>query len=794
PESDLTRAVSQVGLNKMVEGGNGYEQIFHDEKDEEENFDDDEDKQIEGFVKAKQKSKSKTDYKQQQANPPGATGVTQLLQSMGLALQQSQQQTPLQQQQIQALQQQLAGSAEFIRDVTVINDATIITITVNVSSRSLKRSPQIFQLTTELLSAYAISNSVITVAAPIVIITRKPYFWIIRNWVISIISECQFRSIRRIWGDFGPVSVYDIVGCAVVDVTSIIAVVVSQDEEETEHGKGFLRDIIVDEAWEVKLDKDLTKLQAAYNQLPSPITFKFIVNIIVSLVAELLILIALIVVVVIFVQLYSDVPGNIVVSGIRPALCTQIHYFAQRLLYNYSQIEVPIRVEFTHSTSPVWNDSSHVSANKNVIRQLLYGITEQFRKIHENVHFGTSDYTITKLRFIVSAIRMDIQEGLLKHSREILDSGLSLISLSKNVLIYSVIGCSVLQLILVVTNAIPWSLDVVRATTQSKKLLLLLPSQGRGSDRGDDSAEVEMQMLPSMRTGYPPIDNGRERIIEAAVALLDAIKTKESQSQINSLHSTLVQISYRQFTVEEREMIQREYTGSKDITMNDILQSGPGELGTNAQSIMNNVVGTIRRLGVQNEKENEFDKKNELDKIDIKILPPVEQSEQLKIETQLAQLQQQQSLINTQQQIGLDQNGQPILINSGTLNHDSSNNKSVKQIAGLTNDDLHERPKKGKNRMHHLISTSSDPKQHNFKTHAKEHIILRQRLTIIGDQLKVTGDVASKMIAKRNLIKLFDVHFTNADIVFGNTIPEEERTGFDEDEDEKDEQEEDDDQ
>ncbi|KAA6401934.1 MAG: hypothetical protein EZS28_002540 [Streblomastix strix] len=121
----------------------------------------------------------------------------------------------------------------------------------------------------------------------------------------------------------------------------------------------------------------------------------------------------------------------------------------------------------------------------------------------------------------------------------------------------------------------------------------------------------------------------------------------------------------------------------------------------------------------------------------------------------------------------------------------SSYNKSVKQIPGLTNYDLHERPKKGKNQMQHLISTSNDPKQHNFKTHAKEHIILRQRLTIIGDQLKVTGDVASKMIAKRNLIKLFDVHFTNADIVFGNMIPEEERTGFDEDEDEKDEEEDD---
>jgi hypothetical protein len=37
------------------------------------------------------------------------------------------------------------------------------------------------------------------------------------------------------------------------------------------------------------------------------------------------------------------------------------------------------------------------------------------------------------------------------------------------------------------------------------------------------------------------------------------------------------------------------------------------------------------------------------------------------------------------------------------------------------------------------------------------------------------------MIAKRNLIKLFDAHFTNADIMFGNTIPEEERVGLNND-------------
>ncbi|KAA6398426.1 MAG: hypothetical protein EZS28_006051 [Streblomastix strix] len=671
-------------------------------------------------------------------------------------------------------------------------------------------------------------------------------------------------------------------------------------DEETEHGKGFLREIIQDLDWEMKLEQDLTKLQAAYKQLPSPITFKFIVNIVISIVAELLILIALILIVVIFVELYSDVAGNIVMSGLRPALLAQIQYFSLRMLYNYQQIDVVSRVQFTGVTSPVWNDSSHVSNNKTIIRELLHGVLEQLRKVHAKVHYGSSNYTETddslidqlhtsrisikqtasylldnatcympieeqctvagdnnndgpfriysiqwpisglsslisrlymyveqvyhmdlnmildtdfalanrtsgsgsttgsssnttgqkgrgdtnhQFRFINSAVRNDIIQGLLKHTTEILDSGLSTIELSKNVLIYSTIGCSVLQLILVIVNAIPWSQDVVRATTQSKKLLLLLPSQGRGSDRGDDSAEVEMQMLPSMRTGYPPIDDGRERIIEAAVTLLDAIISKESQTQINSLHTTLVQISYRQFTEEEREMIQREYTGSKDITMNDILQSGPGELGSNVQSIMNNVVGGLGGSGSSNEKEKEKSGENKENE-------SKETTDLQKIETQIALLQQQQSLMNTQQQIDLDQNGKPILINAGQLNPESIGQKSVKQIPSLSNDDyLHERPKKGKNQMQHLISNSNDPKHHNFKTHAREHILLRQRLTVIGDQLKVTGDVASKMIAKRNLIKLFDAHFTNADIVFGNTIPEEERTGFDEDEDEKDDEE-----
>ncbi|KAA6394959.1 MAG: hypothetical protein EZS28_009516, partial [Streblomastix strix] len=70
------------------------------------------------------------------------------------------------------------------------------------------------------------------------------------------------------------------------------------DVDETEQIKGHLRLIIEDQLWEDIIDKDIFKLQSAYSQIPSPITLKFVINIVVSLKAEITIQIALIVVVV----------------------------------------------------------------------------------------------------------------------------------------------------------------------------------------------------------------------------------------------------------------------------------------------------------------------------------------------------------------------------------------------------------------------------------------------------------------------------------------------------------------
>ncbi|KAA6389651.1 MAG: hypothetical protein EZS28_014819, partial [Streblomastix strix] len=78
------------------------------------------------------------------------------------------------------------------------------------------------------------------------------------------------------------------------------------------------------------------------------------------------------------------------------------------------------------------------------------------------------------------------------------------------------------------------------------------------------------------------------------------------------------------------------------------------------------------------------------------------------------------------------------------------------------------------------INPNSDPHQHNYRTHAREHLIIRQRLTILGVQLHVhTDGGASRMIARRNIIRLYDVHFSNADHAYAAVIPDSEKTYVD---------------
>ncbi|KAA6353934.1 MAG: hypothetical protein EZS28_050539, partial [Streblomastix strix] len=250
----------------------------------------------------------------------------------------------------------------------------------------------------------------------------------------------------------------------------------------------------------------------------------------------------------------------------------------------------------------------------------------------------------------------------------------------------------------------------VRATTQSLKLIQLLSTDDSES-HGERGTQKEMVLIPSMMTGYSALDTGRQRIIDASLQLIDAIKEKETPQTIQSAYQQLVNATLRQFTDEENDMLSREYRGSKNVTQEKILQSGAGGKGC---------------------------------KIDLE-----DEYEQMNYTTE-----RQEDNIGNEQEKEIKIEGQSI------------NDKKEADEGVKANDQT----------LKFSINPHSDPHMHNYRTHAREHLIIRQRLTILGDQLHVETDGgASKMIARRNIIRLYDVHFSNADHAYAMTIPDNEK-------------------
>jgi hemerythrin len=59
--------------------------------------------------------------------------------------------------------------------------------------------------------------------------------------------------------------------------------------------------------------------------------------------------------------------------------------------------------------------------------------------------------------------------------------------------------------------------------------------------------------------------------------------------------------------------------------------------------------------------------------------------------------------------------------------------------------------------------------------HTQQHLLLRQRLTLLGDQLRLEN-AATTAAVRRTLVSLFDAHFTDDDLAFAETIPDAEKT------------------
>ncbi|KAA6395642.1 MAG: hypothetical protein EZS28_008833 [Streblomastix strix] len=394
--------------------------------------------------------------------------------------------------------------------------------------------------------------------------------------------------------------------------------------------RGIIRHQIEDQKWEEQLDLQINKLRYAYDQLPQPILLKHIVEIIIVFAVFIASMVSGIVVLVIYVNMYSETAGGIVISGMRPPILALMQFFMLRMIISYDTLDIIKPVEFV-TTNPIWNNSDHVSQNRTRLVELMQSASLYFQRLHTAIQFssltsgGTNDVQIDQIysvrqdtdtnaellltmkdcfltseeacstaqpnrifhqsppffglaslisrmrlyiwqmqemdmqsftvrteeiRFISSAIRYDLSQGIDQLTVSILNLGKQQSNTSVTLIIIITVAACVLILIAFIIAAFPFARQMQRISEESNRCMDLIPQQ---------ESEKEMELLPSMRTGYPIMDNSREKIMNAGQQLFDAIRTKDAASQILSSHQALMTIVINTFEQEEKDMDSRGF-------------------------------------------------------------------------------------------------------------------------------------------------------------------------------------------------------------------------------------------
>ena len=193
-------------------------------------------------------------------------------------------------------------------------------------------------------------------------------------------------------------------------------------------------------------------------------------------------------------------------------------------------------------TFPVYGLSSFVGKMKLAVQRL------------QRKDVTLLDEDSEELRFISSAMRHDLREGIDHLTETILDTGLDTISLSITIIIIMLAGLFVVDFGTYCFCALGWKNRYIRVRRESEALIELLPI---------DQDEPEMVLHPTMITNYPLLDQGRNRIIEACVHLMDSVLNQEGVESISVNSSTLLQTAQQSFVDEEKDMMEHDYDEEK---------------------------------------------------------------------------------------------------------------------------------------------------------------------------------------------------------------------------------------
>ncbi|KAK2954266.1 hypothetical protein BLNAU_10765 [Blattamonas nauphoetae] len=421
--------------------------------------------------------------------------------------------------------------------------------------------------------------------------------------------------------------------------------------QASEAQKGYIRDVIKDEKWVEKIEKDVQNLTQMHLNLPSPLSTGIVVNIMLSMGLGLVILISLVVVAIVMVNQFNRSNVNITMSGMRTSILSLIEFLNLRILFPDSHL-VPFddKIDFSRSTNPVCTGFQFLSDDVDELYPLLVKSSAYFQQLHSATHYGDSEYAFandsyydnvptTRLstkeneatllqngncfmepseeefcsnesrifnfnfpmyglstlisqmrlyiwmmkfelhevdvngtslytelhhipRYLGSAIRYDLRSGVNRLTNEILATSQQDVTTTVTLLTVGTVVGSFLFIMALIIFTWQWLNRVMMNNEESVKLHQLLPVSHE---------ERSMELLPSMQIGLPALDQGRMKIIDAALSVLESLDKHEKPESLNNHLDYLMITTTQIFTEEETEMEKRDYEHLEDHTREHIL-------------------------------------------------------------------------------------------------------------------------------------------------------------------------------------------------------------------------------
>jgi hypothetical protein len=168
-------------------------------------------------------------------------------------------------------------------------------------------------------------------------------------------------------------------------------------DEAYNEKNAFIRDSLPDIEWEEDFVKKSNKFSKVFMSIPSFFPTHFLIRFIFLLVIGLMLSVASLVIVFYYTSLFRDISSNFTFSSYGYTVLSMIELIAARDVFNNSTLSPLSNISYPEglSTNPAWSSSDHLSADREVLSQILSNLSIYFHSLHFSSLFGLSSYSQT---------------------------------------------------------------------------------------------------------------------------------------------------------------------------------------------------------------------------------------------------------------------------------------------------------------------------------------------------------------------------------------------------------------